>query len=140
MESQFRELCGRYFGFLVDDYSFKLDSDDSDTMLFRGDSVEIKITDCQMNEVSVHIQSNQPDRKDGAQSFLIENVLEAKTGKIQPLIEGIPDLPLGQLNIETQLEYYAAALRAYAEDVLQGNLSIFVEIDALNHKARRNDE
>lgn len=49
MENQFRELCGQYFGFLVDDYSFKLESDDSKTMLFRRESVEIKITDCQMN-------------------------------------------------------------------------------------------
>lgn len=140
MENRFRELCSRYFGFLADDYSFKLENNDSDTMLFRHESVEIKITDCQMNEVSVHIQRNQPDRKDGAQGYLVEDVLEAITGKIQPEIEGMPDLPLGQLNIETQLKYYAASLRVYAEDVLRGNFSIFEKVEALQNKAQRNDK
>lgn len=140
MENQFFELCSRYFRFLVDDYSFKMESHDSDTMLYRRESVKIKIDDCNMNEVSVRIQRHPPDQKAGVQGYLIEDVLEARTGRIQPAVEGIPDLPLGQLNLETQLKYYAAALRLYAEDVLRGDCSLFEEIEALKHKARRKEK
>lgn len=140
--NDFEKFCRKYFQYLEDCYQFQFRSFDWYHVEYRSSTTLIDINyDHPLSDVLVKvcrlIGGEVAEKSTNIQSNAQFNChdlidiadLRAPSWKTQ--LGGIPDLPMGQLSVELQVEIYSKLLRKHAHDLLEGDFSIFSKLDRI---------
>lgn len=133
MNESIIEACRKKMEFLENEYGFEFESPDSISVIYKRPKTRIAIKDNGLGEISVRIslaaENADISVKPHFRTFDLEEILEIRTGTVQPAIDGFPSISLVQLSMEKHVEYIASAMRLHLSDVLKGDSSVADEID-----------
>lgn len=139
---EFLEIGEKEFQFLVDEFGFKKRANKTDAGVHRL-SYENKTTKAEIGfdwrDQYIYVLLGRRDRKppqrpeDEIVAFDLEDLLKVRTGK-RAVDQDRFGRALTRKDVKELLTTYASALREHAADVLQGDFTVFPEVEKIVRK------
>jgi hypothetical protein len=140
-KERFLELCRKYFGFLSEEFGFREAKKESSSwghiLYFKNDTTAVRVSlEWEYPGVFVHLY-RLVDGQVVENPIIIRQESELTNYSVDDLLSiRAPELGLSPIfghsdEIEKKLESYASAVRAYAADVLEGDFTVFAELDKI---------
>ena len=154
LTEEFFKIAEKEFQFLVDEFGFKKRARKKDagvySLLYETKMTEVGIG-FEWRDQYIYVGLGRRDRKapqekgrlprpeDELTSFDLEDVLKLRTGKYA-IDEDRFGRALTLKDVKEILSTYARGLRKHGPDVLQGDFSIFPELEKIVRKRMKDDE